>query len=186
MSRSRRPSKGKKINPQFWVFCEGKTEETYVCFLRSKYRLPIEIIPRVTGSNIDEKLIKRHKRGKPRHEKDMDFLMYDADVPEVLERLKKLKSINLLASNPSIELWFILHYKNQKAHITADACIKEISKRNKNTYKKGILDQKLRDRLNEKSMEAIKRAKQSLLFENPSTNIFELIEILEAIRNRKA
>ena len=75
MGRKRQASKGKKIKPHFWVFCEGKTEESYVCFLRSKYRIPIEIVPKIIGSNISEKIIKRYKKGKPTHEKDIDFLI---------------------------------------------------------------------------------------------------------------
>lgn len=182
MGRIRQASKEKKIKPHFWVFCEGKTEESYVCFLRSKYRIPIEIVSKVIGSNIDEKLIKRHKRGKPTHEKDIDFLMYDADVNEVLDRLQKIKSAKLLASNPSIELWFLLHYKNQTANITTDNCIRELNNRNHNNYKKGFLDQKLKEKLNEKCSDASKRAKQKELFKNPSTNIYELIQILEDIK----
>ncbi len=183
MGRKRQASKGKKIKPHFWVFCEGRTEETYVCFLRSKYRIPIEIVPKVIGSKIDTKLIKRHKKGKPTHKKDIDFLMYDADVKEVLDRLKKIHPAKLLASNPSIELWFLLHYKNQTAYITADDCIKELCNRNHNTYKKGVLSEKLQDKLNEKCSDACKRAKQKELFNNPSTNIYELIEILDRIKN---
>ncbi len=182
MGRQRQVSKKKKIKPHFWVFCEGKTEESYVCFLRSKYRIPIEIVPKVIGSNIDEKLIKRHKKGTPTHEKDIDFLMYDADVIEVIERLLKIKSAKLLASNPSIELWFLLHYKNQTAHISTKNCITELCKRNNNIYKKGIIDQKLRIKLNEKCIDACKRAKQKEQFKNPSSNVYELIEILDGVK----
>ncbi len=182
MGRKRQASKEKKINPHFWVFCEGKTKESYVCFLRSKYRIPIEIVPKIVGSNIDERLIRSYKRGKPTHEKDIDFLMYDSDVIEVLERLRKIESVKLLASNPSIELWFLLHYKNQTAHITTEACINQLYNRNHNTYKKGLLDNKLREKLNEKCVDACKRAEQKELFNNPSSNIYELIMILEDIK----
>ena len=65
MSSKRRASKGKKINPHFWVFCEGETEESYVCFLRSKYRIPIEIISKVVGNKITQRFIESYKRGKP-------------------------------------------------------------------------------------------------------------------------
>ena len=57
MGRERKPSKEKKIKPHYWVFCEGQTEEAYVCFLRSKYRIPIEIVPKVLGNKINERLI---------------------------------------------------------------------------------------------------------------------------------
>jgi hypothetical protein len=80
----RSKSRGKKINPHFWVFCEGKTEEAYVTYLRSKYRVPIEIISKVAGSNVSERFIRKFKQGKPTHTKDKNFLIYDADVAEVL------------------------------------------------------------------------------------------------------
>ena len=52
---SKRPaSRGKKIKPHFWVFCEGETEEAYISFLRSQYRIPIEIVPKTVGNKITE------------------------------------------------------------------------------------------------------------------------------------
>lgn len=38
MSHKIRKSKGKQINPTFFVFCEGKTEEQYIEYLRSKFK----------------------------------------------------------------------------------------------------------------------------------------------------
>ena len=176
MDRKRQASKKKKINPHYWVFCEGKTEEAYVKYLRSYFRIPIEIVSKIVGNKISERFIKSCKKGKPVHKKDIDFLMYDADVIEVLEKLKKIKFAILLASNPSIELWFLLHYKNQTATISTDDCIKELSNRNRNKYKKGKIDNKLKERLKEKCTDACKRAKKTRLFENPSTNIYILID----------
>ncbi len=184
MGRRRKASKAKKIKPHFWVFCEGKTEDAYIRFLRSKYRVPIEIVPKVVGNSIDERFIKSYKRGKPTHKKDIDFLMYDADIPNVIERLKGIKSVTLLASNPSIELWFLLHYKNQRANITTDDCIRELINRNHNNYKKGIIDKKLREKLNQKSSDACKRAKGLNLYDNPSSNINDLIKILDKIKKK--
>lgn len=34
MARKRRAPKGKKMNPTFFVFCEGETEEAYVRLLK--------------------------------------------------------------------------------------------------------------------------------------------------------
>lgn len=48
-NRGRNASRGKKINPHYWVFCEGETEEAYVRHLRTEYRLPIEIVPKYRG-----------------------------------------------------------------------------------------------------------------------------------------
>lgn len=182
MGSKRRASKGKRINPHFWVFCEGETEEAYVCFLRSKYRIPIEIVPKVVGNKITQRFIESYKQGKPTHDKDKDFLMYDADVPKVLEKLKSIKSTVLIVSNPSIELWFLLHYKNHTANITANKCIRELSNRNRNTYKKGIIDQQLEIKLSANYTKASERAKKLTLFNNPSSNINSFIEELENVK----
>jgi hypothetical protein len=179
MARKRRESKGKKIKPQYWVFCEGKTEEAYINFLRSKYRIPIEIISKITGSNLDQRKIKAAKKGKPVHEKDLDFLLYDGDVKVVLDRLKKIDKTILLMSNPTIELWFLLHYKNQTGNISCEKCIDEISRRNRIQYKKGLIDNKLSEKLSEKYIDACKRARNLNFENNPSSNVYEFIEILE-------
>ena len=39
----RKKSLGKKINPTYYVFCEGDTEEEYIKHLKHHYRIPIEI-----------------------------------------------------------------------------------------------------------------------------------------------
>jgi hypothetical protein len=179
MNRKRSASKGKKINPHFWVFCEGVTEEAYVCFLRSKYRIPVDIVTKISGSNISEGDIRKYKQGKPTHKKDKDFLIYDSDVKDTLNRLKTIRAVTLIASNPSIELWFLLHYKAQTAHISTNDCIKELSYRNRNTYKKGILDEKLKAKLSDHYPEACKRARSLTLYENPSSNMFLIIKAMD-------
>ena len=57
MNHQSRISKGKKINPTYFVFCEGETEEVYINHLRSKYRLPININSKIAGNRITEKYI---------------------------------------------------------------------------------------------------------------------------------
>ncbi|OYT13362.1 MAG: hypothetical protein B6I19_05525 [Bacteroidetes bacterium 4572_114] len=176
MGKRNRVSKAKKINPHFWVFCEGKTEEAYVKHLRSLYRIPIEIVPKIVGNKITGRFIRSYKKGKPTHPKDKDFLLYDADAQAVLDRLQNIKFATLIVSNPSVELWFLLHYKNQKSELTTDDCIRELSNRNRNEYKKGLIDDALKVKLTEKRTEACDRAKRTKHFENPSTNVHLLIE----------
>jgi hypothetical protein len=185
MKSKRHASKEKKVNPHFWVFCEGETEEAYIRFLRSDYRLPVEIIPKVARSSINERFINSYKKGKPIHEKDKDFLIYDADVPEVIDKLKKVDKAILIVSNPTIELWFLLHYKNQSATLTGDDCIRELSNRNRNNYKKGEIDNLLKIKLKEKCNDACYRAKQLELFRNPSTNLYIFIDTLEKVKKEK-
>ena len=182
MTKRAKP-KNKKIKPTYWIFCEGKTEEAYVTFLRSKYRVPIELVSKVSGSNIIEKYIKKSKQGKSTAPKDKNFLLYDGDVSKTVEKLKKVNNATLLISNPSIELWFLYHYKNQKAHISTDDCIKVLSKIGNFDYKKGILHEKLRRKLDDNCHKACERAEKSPLFNNPSTNVNVLIEELKKVGN---
>ncbi|MCH8533881.1 MAG: RloB family protein [Flavobacteriaceae bacterium] len=181
MSRKRREPKGKKINPTLFVFCEGDTEEAYVNFLKSLYRLPsIQIRSKIGGNNITSEFISNYKKGKPTHEKDLDFLMYDVDVPEIVERLQKIEKSTLLLSNPCIELWFLLHYKNQTAHINSAKCCREMANRNR-VYKKGIIDNKLKEKLISKKEVAVKRAKELAENNNPSSTVYKFIETLEQL-----
>ncbi len=182
MSRKRAASRGKKINPNFWVFCEGETEEAYVSYLRSRYRIPITIVPKIVGNRITERFIKSYKKGKPIHEKDRDFLMYDADIPTLLEQLRSIKTATLLVSLPSIELWFLLHYKNHTSEITTKECINELCNRNRNSYQKGVIDSKLEARLSGHVAEACKRANSLTLFQNPFSNLNLLIKVLDEIK----
>ena len=57
MARKARMSKGKTMKPNFFVFCEGETEVTYIKYLRSLYHVPIQIIPKKSDSNISGKYI---------------------------------------------------------------------------------------------------------------------------------
>lgn len=186
MASKRSASKGKKINPHFWVFCEGKTEEAYISCLRSKYRIPIDIVSKIVGNKITDRFIREYKRGKPIHEKDKDFLIYDADVPEILDRLRGINTAMLIASNPCMELWFLLHYKNQTASISSQDCIRELSKRNRNSYQKGVIDKNLEAKLTENLTKACERASHLILFNNPSSNMNVFINELEQAKRNKS
>lgn len=153
-----------------------------MAFLRSYFRVPVEIISKMSGSGIDATHIKKSKQGKPTHEKDKDFLMYDGDVESVVKRLKAISGCIVLLSNPSIELWFLYHFKNQRAHITTEQCIKEIENRTRMPYTKGEFCGRLSDRFLVKCKEAIAWAKASDFSNNPSSNMHELLEELMTMK----
>ena len=182
MSR-RTASKQKETKPLFWVFCEGETEKEYINFLKSLYRVPIKIKIKIAKSNISDTYIKSFKGKGFTHDKDRNFLMYDADVKDVVEKLKKSKNTELLLSNPCIELWFLLHYQNQTASIKTKDCVRNLKNMNP-SYKKGTIDQALKNkfRLRKKCSEACNRAKQLDPDKNPSSNIYEFIEALEKVK----
>ncbi len=179
--RKRKPPKGKHIKPTLWFFCEGKTEASYVRWLRRKYRTPMIIKEKVMGSSITEKKIRSFKRHQFTHKSDKNFLVYDSDVPETVQRLNKIANAELIISNPCFELWYLLHFKNQSTQVDCDYCTKEISKRLKENYKKGEIGVRLETRLESKVKDAIKRAKQMKVETNPYTNVYLLIELLESL-----
>jgi hypothetical protein len=96
MSSERQISKGKKINPHFWVFCEGKTEEAYISFLRYEYRLPAEIVTKIAGCNISKRYIESYKKGKPILKKDMTVIqeISTADCKKLTIKINDVPSYN--------------------------------------------------------------------------------------------
>jgi len=181
MSRFRRPSKGKKIKPTFFVFCEGKTEQLYVNLLKTQFRVPIIIDSQIAKNRITSKYITNYKKGRPTHEKDKTFLLYDLDVPEMLEKLQSIKSTVLLVSNPCIELWFLLHFKEQKSVITCKKCNDELKKQLGN-YSKVLIDDKMKVSLIKGQQKAINRAKKLQPLLNPGSTVHLLIEELKKVK----
>ena len=167
------------MKPNFFVFCEGETEIAYVKFLRSLYRAPIQVIPKKGKSNISEEYIERSKNEYVRTEQDKVFLMYDLDVDGMLEHLQKIPNAELLVSNPCIELWFLLHYKEQKSELTTDKCILKYQKVSRG-YKKGVLSEEEKNVFAENRELAVDRARKLAEYQNPSTTIFKLLEKLKS------
>ena len=183
MSRQNRISKGKQINPTFFIFCEGETEEQYISFLRAKYRLPIVIDAKIAGNRITSTYIRNYKSGRVTDTKDKTYLVYDLDVPEMLKKLEAIPGTILLSSNPCFELWYLLHYQDHKTEISSAECNKKICLHHKG-YKKGIFDFKLREKLAEKQPNAIVRASKLVKHKNPSTQVYQLIKDLEGIEKK--
>ncbi len=180
---SKRKPRGKRINPTFFVFCEGQTEEEYVKFLRSIYRIPIEINSKRAGDNISNRFINNYLKTKTQHKKDEIFLMYDLDVEGTLDRLKNINKI-LLVSNPCIELWFLLHFRDQRNYISSSNCIRAVEDILPN-YEKGKLTDSLKRILIDSVNNAILRSEQLINHDNPSTTIKEFIEHLESAKREK-
>ena len=166
------------MKPNFFVFCEGETEIAYVKFLRSLYRAPIQVITKKGKSNISEDYIERSKNEYVRTGQDRVFLMYDLDVDGMLEHLQKIPNAELLVSNPCIELWFLLHYQEQKLEISSDKCVQKYQKVSKE-YRKGVLSEEEKKVFVENRELAVDRAKKLVGYQNPSTTIFKLLEELK-------
>ncbi len=176
MGRTARNSKGKTMRPNFFVFCEGKTEITYVKFLRSVFRVPIQVVTKKSDSNISFDFIERSKRDYVPTKNDQTFLMFDLDVKELLEHLQKIPQVTLLVSNPCVELWFLLHYyEDIDKEINTAFCLQKMTACSPK-YEKGALTENEKRVLVENMEKAIERAKRLKEYENPSTTVYRLIE----------
>ena len=171
-------SKGKQMKPNFFVFCEGETEITYVKSLRSLYRVPIQVIPRKGKSNITQSDIENTKKDYVLTSQDKVFLMFDLDVEGMLENLKKIPDAELLVSNPCVELWFLLHFREQTTSITSKQSIMKLQACS-NGYKKGSLSEEEKKVLSSNKELAIQRAKSLTEYNNPSTTVYKLLEMLK-------
>lgn len=124
MGRQIRKSKGKTMKPNFFVFCEGESEVAYISHLRSQYRVPIQIIPRKSDSNISIRYIENCKRDYIETENDKTFLMFDLDVAGMLEHLQSIPDAILLVSNPckAFELMTV-GIENSRKHYGVDKMV---------------------------------------------------------------
>lgn len=175
----RAKSRDRAIRPQFWVFCEGQTEAEYVLYLRTRYRVPTEIVAKVAGSRVSKRLIENSKQGSPKHPKDRDFLLYDGDVESLLPKLESIPGATLLLSTPSIELWFYLHIADQKTALTSAECVYALSKALPTPYAKGHLSAPLRSPLERGVADAMDRARRLAERQNPSSDLPAFISLLE-------
>lgn len=177
MARDVRKSKAKKMRPIFFVFCEGETEVAYVNYLKSKYRLPIQIVPKKSDSNISCRYIENCKREYFTTASDKTFLMYDLDVEGVLDKLACIPEVTLLVSNPCVELWFLLHNQECKSELDSKRCIAKYESVSPD-YKKGSLNAFDLQLFNQGEDAAIARAKKLNVTANPSTTVYKLVEVL--------
>lgn len=168
------------MNPTFFVFCEGKTEAAYVDLLRRNFRVPVEIIARVSDSNISQPYIDRCRRDRFTTPEDKTFLMFDLDVPGMLDRLKKIKDVTLLLSNPCIEYWFLLHYVDVNREISSSECLALMRSKDP-AYSKGEFSTAMKRILIENIEDATARANGKEVYSNPSSTVHLLTKEIASI-----
>ena len=178
MGKTREKQPSRSMKPVFVVFCEGETEEAYLDFIKQTYRSPFKIIPKVEGGKITQHLIRTRCREVKisRNEKIQVFLMYDMDKPDITAKLLQLKA-HLLLSNPCIELWFLLHCKDQKAEIITEDTQKALKHCGApwNRYKKPEISFQQKEYLKQHVQEAMQRAADLPSHGNPSSDLHHLL-----------
>jgi hypothetical protein len=132
----KRPYRTRERKRRFLLYCEGaETEPSYfrglVQFLRSRL-IEIEIGNKQKDPKKLVELAIGHRdraQREARKEKDDSLLfdevwcVFDVDTHARLQEAKQLaeaNSIKLAISNPSFELWLLIHFTYQWAYITGD------------------------------------------------------------------
>ena len=106
--------------------------------------------------------------------------MYDGDLQEVLDNLKKCDGI-LLVSKPCIEIWFIAHYKQPaETDLSSEQCIKQLkSISGWENYKKAFLTLSQEAELWDKRLSAVSNMKSKTTDSKTYSSILEFIKVLE-------
>jgi hypothetical protein len=140
------------------------------------------LVQRAVAQKKREELEERRERGKAY---DEVWCVFDVDEHSHLAeavRLAENNGINVAVSHPCFELWFILHYQDQTAHIErhpAQARSKELTKCKK------ILTTKALEDLADRYQDAVKLAKAldkkhkgdgSPPRSNPSSEAWKLVD----------
>ena len=182
MASRREKTPSKQMRKIALVICEGETEECYLNLLKKWYKSPIKIVSHIEGTKITPLLVEsRIKELKiSSRDKFCTFLMYDMDVGVINDKLLKCKA-EMLLSNPCFEIWLLLHTKDQKAAIKTDAVVKELKKiaPEWKNYNKSAFTETQQSVLKDSTDVAVARAKDLREFQNPSTGIYKLIEMLK-------
>lgn len=182
MARKREKCLSRHMRKVFLVICEGETEETYIDFLRQSFRSPIKIVPKISGSEISKRKIDQYRNELKIYGNEVidTFLMYDMDVPAIVEKLKPMNA-ELLLSNPCIELWFLLHCVEVHTEVSSTKCLKKLIACHGvwANYQKPQLTLKQRELLWLNKDVAITRASKLIEFDNPSSGIFKLLKRLK-------
>jgi hypothetical protein len=182
MASRREKTTPKQMRKIALVICEGETEGCYINLLKTWYKSPIRIVSHIEGTKITPSLVeKRTKELKiSQWDKVHTFLMYDMDVAAINEKVLACKA-EMLLSNPCFEIWLLLHAKDQKTAITTESLIKELKKCASvwKNYVKSDFTETQQSFLKGNTDMAVKRAKGLKDFQNPSTGIYKLIEMLK-------
>jgi hypothetical protein len=175
-----------------YIIGEGITEQYYFMHLKKLFGFHCTIKPRFFGNTSIIRMktkIEELLRGNifVICVFDLDVSMHNEDERKKLELLqnKYRKNKNLLFCNslPSIEYWFLLHYKNTNRHFNDSKAVETALRKYISNYEKTaqflekekwVYDLCSEDKLNE----ATERAKRFELKHGSYTNVNEAIDVL--------
>jgi hypothetical protein len=182
---------------RFLIVCEGKvTEPAYFTDIRRTERgiIQLEIVHGGTPKSVVERAVemKKESEREARRRKDENlrfdsvWYVFDVDehpfVPESKQQAKA-HAINLAVSNPCFELWFLLHFQDQTAHIERQT-VQRLCREHMPDYQKTPPCDVLRPLQNGAIQRAIRlgtwQESRGNAGGNPSTGVYSLVQQIQA------
>jgi hypothetical protein len=194
VASSRRQRPFRTPNKIFLIVCEGKkTEPTYFGDLRKAKRLSgahIKVVPGNIAGTTPKKLVEyaRNELNGSATKFDEVWCVFDRDDHSTIAEAKDMAEANgikLAFSNPSFELWYLLHFTDHTSHKHRDEVVRML-KDFIPVYVKSMPG--VYTELKDKQTDAIRRAKGLRRYhrknyepttKNPSTTVDCLVVELE-------
>jgi hypothetical protein len=182
---------------RFLLVCEGRvTEPAYFQDIRHAERgiIDLEIVPVGPPKKVVERAVEMKKTSKQEAERRKDenllydhvWCVFDVDQhPLIAEATQQARanSIDLAVSNPCFELWLLLHFQNQSAHIEREA-VQRLCREHMPGYQKTAPSDALRPHQAGAIERAIAldkwQAGRNNAGGNPSTGVHRLIQQIQA------
>ena len=189
----KRRSPFRKVLPRILIVCEGtKTEPGYFEDFRQRYRrvVELELSPGGVPKTLVERAVEKKrdadaKAGKDENESyDEGWCVFDIDDHPKIDDAKqqaKDNGIELAISNPCFELWVLLHFQDQRAHISRTQ-LRIVCRKHLPGYEKNLPVEKLSPQHDQ----AVSRAsaldewqqQQGRKDANPSTGVYKLTKVI--------
>ena len=193
-----RGNPSRKPNPLVLIVCEGgETEPNYFTSIRQEKRLSGIIVKIVGTGSASKKLIEIARDLVSKEKYESVWCVFDCDdhqeIPQAFEMAKK-NGFRIAFSNPSFELWYLLHFEYYSANIHRKKVKHKLNGHIKNNYNreyKKSMD--MYPLILENQPEAIERARKLRQFhddnnrderDNPSTSVDLLIEYLNNLSHK--
>ena len=189
----RRKVGNRRLHNIFVIVCEGKKTERQYFERYKKWGCGLEIETPHTNATDPERLVKFAKNQIGKYNLKLKsgdgiYCVFDRDknTNEIIARAFKKAGTNIkiCLSNPSFELWFLLHFVYSESPLSNPELIRELEKHIPD-YKK---NNEYYDELFSKRDDAIKNAKKlnglhhkmgvdlNSINSNPSTQVFKIVE----------
>lgn len=185
---------------RFLIVCEGKvTEPSYFDDLRIHLRsvIDLKLEPAGQPKTIVERalVLRREAQSLARRSQDLNnrydevWCVFDVDEHPRLAEAKQqalANGLDVAISNPCFELWALLHFQDQNAHIERER-VQSLCRQYMAGYEKRLPFSVLAPRIEEAVDRALKLAAwhqtRGTNGENPSTGVHILVERIKAEAN---